>query len=98
MRQAAGNGLEGVKRMQSVEQKHGQTIFFEKIGIETVEAMSCSQIREKLDGLFDEGVSLEDTSQDIKCHLFAHLETCRACCRAFDVRVRFRSNGRARIY
>ena len=84
--------------MNTVEQKQTQTIFIEEIRVQTIEAMNCFQVRKNLDALFDREGSLEETPAGIKRKLFAHLETCRDCCRTFDVRVRFRPAGRARIY
>jgi hypothetical protein len=59
---------------------------------------NCLQIRKKLDAIFDGKSSLEQTFTDIKRFLFAHLEICKSCCRAFDPRVRFRPSGRAGIF
>lgn len=84
--------------MQATGQKQNQRIFFKEINIEILEAMNCIQIRESLDALFDENFSLEETPPAIKRSLFRHLETCRDCCRSFDVRLRFRSVGRGPIY
>ena len=83
--------------MQAVEQKQPQTIFIEEIRVETIEAMNCFEVRGKLEALFDRESLLEETPAGIKRQLFSHLETCRDCCRAFDVRVLFRPAGRAPI-
>lgn len=61
-------------------------------------AMNCFQMREKLDALFGGDYLLEDTPAAVKRLLFKHLETCKECCRSFDVRVRFRTSRRDRIY
>lgn len=61
--------------------------------------MKCSQAKECLDELFSRRRMLEDTRPTVKRLLFDHLETCRNCCRAFDVRVRFRpAHRRYNIY
>jgi hypothetical protein len=59
--------------------------------IEATERSGCSQVREKLDALFDGDARLEETHAAIKKVLFAHLEICEACCRMFDVRTRYGS-------
>ena len=84
--------------MHAVEQKQSQSIFFEEIHLETIHAINCSEVRDKLDELFDGDARLEETPAGIKRGLFSHLEACRDCCRAFDVRTRFRPAGRSRIY
>lgn len=62
----------------------------QEINVETGGDASCFQIRKKLDALFDGDSRLEETHTAIKRFLFGHLVTCDACCRAFDVRARFR--------
>jgi hypothetical protein len=61
------------------------------------DSTNCLQIRKKLDAIFDGKLSLEQSFTDIKRFLFGHLEICKSCCRAFDVRARFRSSGRGGI-
>lgn len=70
----------------------------QEINVETTEDASCFQIRKKLDALFDGDERLEDAHAAIKRFLFGHLENCEACCRAFDVRVRFRSGSGRGIF
>ena len=94
----AEDKLKGDLRMNAVEQKQTQRIFIEEIRVQTIDAMNCYEVRENLDGLFDQESSLEETPAGIKRKLFSHLETCRDCCRTFDVRVRFRPASRAPIY
>jgi len=60
--------------------------------------LSCSEVKEVLDELFGAKRKLEETRPHVKHHLFVHLEACRKCCRAFDVRVRFRPSRRGGIY
>lgn len=80
--------------MQSAAQKSTRGIpIIQEINIEITERASCLQIREKLDALFGDS-RLEETHEIVKRVLLRHLETCDACCRSFDVRVRFRSGGR----
>jgi hypothetical protein len=55
------------------------------------EDLSCFQIREHLDALFSGALMLETVHQITKRCLFKHLESCGHCCRAFDVRVRYRA-------
>ena len=82
--------------MQATVQKFaGENLVVGEINIEATEKSGCVQVREKLDALFDGDARLEETHAAIKKVLFAHLETCEACCRSFDVRARFRS-GRGR--
>lgn len=87
--------------MQTAVQKFtGENLVVGNISIETTEIEAteksgCNQVREKLDALFDGNARLEETHAAIKKVLFAHLEICEACCRSFDVRVRFRC-GRGR--
>ncbi|HRH40844.1 MAG TPA: hypothetical protein PKY82_04305 [Pyrinomonadaceae bacterium] len=84
--------------MQAAVQEFGRKISIkQKIIVEPIEEVSCFQIREKLDLLFDGDSRLEETNEIIKRVLFRHLETCQKCCRSFDVRVRFRSGGGRRI-
>ena len=61
--------------------------------IEATEKSGCSPVRQKLDALFDGDARLEETHAAIKKVLFAHLEMCEACCRAFDVRTRYSSRS-----
>ena len=75
--------------MQAATQTSRQTII-QEFDVETGEAASCLQIREKLDALLGGNSRLEETPVAVKQSLFKHLESCRTCCRAFDVRVRFR--------
>ena len=75
--------------MQAATQTSRQTII-QEFDVETGETASCFQTREKLDALFGGNSRLEDTHAAIKQLLFRHLESCRACCRTFDGRVRFR--------
>lgn len=82
--------------MQTFKRNLRNSIIFEEI--ETNEATNCLQIREWLDALFGDGVSLEEIPARKKRCLFKHLENCRDCCRSFDVRARFRSPGRNKIY
>lgn len=82
--------------MQATAQKYTrENQVVREINVETGEDASCFQIRKKLDALFDGESRLEDAHAAIKRFLFGHLETCDACCRAFDVRARFRG-GRGR--
>ena len=82
--------------MQATAQKFTREIpVVQEINVETGEDATCFQIRKKLDALFDGESRLEDAHAAIKRFLFGHLETCAACCRAFDVRVRYRC-GRGR--
>lgn len=67
-----------------------------EINVETSGDASCFQIRKKLDALFEGDARLEETHAAIKRFLFGHLENCTACCRSFDVRVRFRSGSGGR--
>lgn len=84
--------------MQAVEQKQSQEVTVHESSFATIDATDCFQIRERLDALFGGVSPLEETPAGIKRILFTHLEICRTCCRSFDVRVRFRSPGRDRIY
>lgn len=84
--------------MQAGEPNKSRTIFFEEMQIEVIESLSCFQIREKLDALFDGNLPLEETPAANKRSLFRHLENCSDCCRAFDVRVRLRPASRTPIY
>ena len=84
--------------MQAITQNVSRKIIIGKINFKTTEAMSCFQIREKLDALFGGDSRLEETHAAVKRILFEHLENCVACCRSFDVRLRFRSTGRDTIY
>lgn len=84
--------------MRAFKQKHGHSISLWETHNEAVMAMNCAAIRESLDELFDGNANLEETPAGTKRGLFAHLEACRDCCRAFDVRARFRPAGRRRIY
>jgi hypothetical protein len=82
--------------MQATAQKFTREIpLVQEINVETTEDSSCFEIRKKLDALFDGESRLEDAHAAIKRFLFGHLETCAACCRAFDVRARYRC-GRGR--
>ena len=84
--------------MQSAVQKSKREIpIIQEFNIEIIEQASCLQIREKLDALFDGDSRLEETQEMVKRVLLRHLETCDACCRSFDVRVRFRVGGRKGI-
>ena len=76
--------------MQVIEQKQRRTVESQEISFETIDSISCFQIREKLDALFGGNYLLEETPANIKRNLFRHLETCDKCCRSFDVRLRFR--------
>lgn len=78
--------------MHTLKQKQSRTGFFEELRVEKV--MSCFEVREKLDELFDGNSMLEESTARFRRSLFAHLENCRGCCRAFDVRVGLRSAGR----
>lgn len=69
-----------------------------EINVETSEDASCFQVRKKLDALFDGDARLEDAQAAVKRFLFGHLENCEACCRAFDVRARFRCGGGRGIF
>jgi hypothetical protein len=84
--------------MQTVEKKQSQKTVFKEINFEMIDAINCLQIREKLDAVFGGISPLEETSAGVKRDLFAHLETCRDCCRSFDVRVRFRTASRDTIF
>ncbi len=84
--------------MQAVIEKQTREAIVHGINFEMPRVINCFQIREKLDALFDGGSRLEDAQVAVKRILFEHLETCKECCRSFDVRVRFRSSGRDRIY
>jgi hypothetical protein len=80
--------------MQAAVQEFELKILTEReIIVEPIDKISCFQIREKLDSLFDGDSRLEEMPEAIKRILFRHLETCQNCCRSFDVRVRFRSSG-----
>lgn len=70
----------------------------QEIIVERIDEVSCFQIREKLDSLFDGNSRLEEMHEAIKIILFRHLENCHNCCRSFDVRVRLRSGGGRRIF
>lgn len=84
--------------MQSAVQTSTQEVpIIQEFNIEIIEQASCLQIREKLDSLFDGSSRLEETHEILKRVLLRHLETCDACCRSFDVRVRFRVGGRKGI-
>lgn len=83
--------------MQTAVQKFTEgNLVVSEINIEATEKSGCSQVREKLNALFDGDARLEETHAAIKRFLFGHLENCAACCRAFDVRVRFRSGSGGR--
>lgn len=84
--------------MQAIKESLSKTVFLEDIRVDTFETLSCLQVRNKLDALFDRDSLLEEAMTDFKRSLFRHLETCTDCCRAFDVRVRFCSSGGSRIY
>jgi hypothetical protein len=79
----------------AVQSFTGENPVVGEINVKTGEDESCFQIRKKLDALFEGDSRLEETDAAIKRFLFGHLENCTACCRAFDVRARFRS-GRGR--
>ena len=84
--------------MQAVGTRQSQTLTVGEINAGTMETMNCPQIRENLDALFGNAARLEETPAAVKRILFNHLQICDSCCRSFDVRVRFRSPGRDRIY
>ncbi len=84
--------------MDTVIEKHGRKILIEGIRIVKVEAINCFPIREKLDDVFSGAFPLEETQEASKRILFDHLRTCKECCRSFDVRVRYSSSGRDRIF
>lgn len=84
--------------MQAAETKEIPQIIVGKIAVEITQAMNCNQAKEKLDALLDGDERLEETHTAIKSILFRHLENCIDCCRAFDVRARFRKPGRDRIF
>lgn len=83
--------------MQELVQ-HPQAVSVANVDAEIINEMSCSQVRETLDQLFGGDRTLERTRPHIKHLLFEHLESCRKCCRAFDVRVRFRPAHRGGLY
>lgn len=82
----------------AVQELRREVLIKREIVVERIDEISCFQIREKLDSLFDGNSRLEETNEIIKRVLFRHLETCQNCCRSFDVRVRFRSGGERRIF
>jgi hypothetical protein len=75
-----------------------RTIIIRDVDLDVTSEMNCSQAREHLDELFSRQRLLEETRPRVKRLLFEHLETCRSCCRAFDVRVRFRPAQHRNIY
>lgn len=85
--------------MQAAVRELSREVLIEReIVIEPIDEVNCFQIREKLDSLFDGNSRLEETNEIIKQVLFRHLEICQKCCRSFDVRVRFCSGGRRKIF
>jgi hypothetical protein len=68
------------------------------VDLDVMNEMNCSQARERLDEIFSQRRLLEESRPSAKRLLFDHLETCRRCCRLFDVRVRFRPAHRRNIY
>ncbi len=83
--------------MQVVQTKsYAQTEY--ELNIKWAEPIDCRDIRSLLDAIFSGRSALEAAPIEIKHRLFAHLESCGQCCRSFDVRVRFRSPQRSRIY
>lgn len=84
--------------MQAVETKEVQQIIVRKIEVEITQSMNCEQAKEKLVALLSGDELLEETHVAVKSVLFRHLENCSDCCRAFDVRARFRTLGRDRIF
>lgn len=84
--------------MHAYKKELSRELISGNINFEIINEMNCFQVREKLDALFDRESLLAETHKAIKRILFNHLENCPECCRSFDVRVRFRSSGRAGIY
>lgn len=84
--------------MPAVENKQSRKTAFKEINFAATGAMTCLQIRERLDAVFGGDYPLEETSAGVKRDLFAHLIACRDCCRSFDVRVRFGAARRGTIY
>lgn len=62
------------------------------------ELADCQTVRDTLDELFNRTLSLETANVEKRHALFAHLETCDQCCRAFDARIRFGAVRRNSIY
>ena len=84
--------------MQSEKKVQNRQATVPEINFEANEMQNCRQIKDNLDELFGGKFSLEKMDVRTKIFLFRHLEICGNCCRAFDVRVHFRSAGRATIY
>lgn len=68
------------------------------IKINFTDNADCLEIRRNLDALFDGSTLLETSSEIQKARLFGHLQSCKECCRSFDVRTRVRSTRRNRIF
>ena len=84
--------------MEMVKEQIKKEVVLRKFKREFVETLNCPQTREKLDALFSRDLRLEETSSPVKQALFNHLQSCRDCCRSFDIRVQFCPTGRSRIY
>lgn len=74
------------------------TTKFAESEFEAAEATNCTEIKAKLDELSSGRFSLEKMDRINKMFLLRHLENCSACCRSFDVRMRFRPTRTATIY
>lgn len=75
-----------------------QEISIRSENFEVPKEISCFEIRERLDDLFEGDSLLEKTHQSIRRILFEHLVECEACCRSFDVRAHLGSSSRDRIF
>lgn len=84
--------------MQVEKHKHNRQINAAEANFEAADAISCTEVKAKLDELSSGRFALEKMDKLTKTFLFRHLENCTGCCRAFDVRMRFRPTRHATIY